>query len=348
MASPGFTAESSLYATKIQYRMTGTVARAEVEAGIIPAADASAAFPTHGRTWAVDAVAHYSKARETGADRVVLPMGEPGHVSAPGLSSQCNDCTTTCEIAANAGFDFAAIGCVALTAIPVFGGIAYALCLGVSALVAYEVGRTCVSNCSNVGSPCCPIPCGPEPFCCFEGEQCLDSGPGLCCSADTRPCPGPQESCCYSYEDCLPTGACCAPGLICGDDCCGFGEACINGSCSTCTPELGGILCGDQCCDAYTQQCIDNNCCPNAQACADGTTCCTPPAICNTSGQCVVPQSCPPGEFLCVSADKTIQICCPGDSACCGIGVCCGGSASPAKPDSTCCGTPEECCTPPG
>ena len=210
-------------------------------------------------------------------------------------------------------------------------------------------GEHCVDqNDLNARDGCCPSSqnvCGGK--CCFPGESCCGNTccppssmclQGVCCPPGTQNlcngqcCPGP----------CDRNGNCCAaPSALCADgSCCGLAGICVNGTCSTCVPPAG-IQCGNQCCGSDTGKCINNACCPNAQAC--GGTCCPAGTICNTSGQCVVPQACPPGEFLCVSADKTTQKCCPGDSACCDDGSCCGGSAGPLS-DSICCGVPSACC----
>jgi hypothetical protein len=292
--------------------------------------------------------------------------GSPPRFDDPESSSSCTDCileayaaSALCGIACGASLGFA---CACVAAVP----LAFA---------------NCHSPGTGVGQGCCPVGCGPSQDmlgvgvvyqCCSGGDSCLNSTTGTCCQSGLQPCNGTTccpsnapcrdlgiccptsqatcstangPACCSEGEDCIQNVGCCPAGDVCGNNCCNpFTQTCVNGTCSNCKAP-GGILCGNQCCDADTQQCIDNACCPMAQAC--GGTCCPDGTICNTSGQCVVPQSCPPGEQLCISADKTTQICCPGDSACCDDGSCCGGSAS-LYTNSSCCGTPSECCSPPG
>ena len=356
MGIPGFSATHSLYTATSHYRTTGATTAREA---VLPAGTATpleALSPHSGDTgrWIHVAggerpryVPEYGPSLQANLTGTVLPMSVPGHVSAPGASSQCSDCHNNCQYTAVGQWANALGGCAGLGEIPLVGAALAAACVGTAALAIYFVERSCESSCNNVGSPCCPVPCGPEPFCCFEGESCLDSGQGLCCPPGTQPCIGAQESC-YDQrtEKCMSSGLGCPTALVCGDKCCNPFEACVGGTCTSCTPELGGIPCGSACCDASTQQCINNACCPNAQAC--GGTCCPDGTVCNASGQCVVPQSCSPGEHLCVNATTRAQTCCPGDAACCDDGSCCGGSATPGRPTSACCGIPSICCPPPG
>ena len=361
MHTPGFGAEASVYRGKGHYLAASGPGRYDgaapqqvgyrVSDTVLPNLPnfCSPPFCTPGSRIDQD-IGYHPEAYAADTRQAVLPMSVPGHVSAPGLSSQCNTCTTLCAAAAQAGFDAAVIGCLALAWIPFVGGVAYAACVATAAGVAYVAANICTSNCQNVGSPCCPIPCGPEPYCCFEGETCLDSGLGLCCPFGTAPCYGtgaPAESC-YSLltEKCLPSGPC-SNQQVCGENCCSvFGETCIDGNCvSACLP--GQTTCGTQCCNEATEQCIDNNCCPNPRAC--GEICCPPGLVCdptNPNVPCVVPPPCPAGEYLCISADHTTQTCCAEDEDCCDDGLCCGGSASPFG-GFTCQGFPSVCSPPP-
>jgi hypothetical protein len=179
----------------------------------------------------------------------------------------------TCADTSTAGAEVGSGACTAFLAVPFIGEALFGACLVVTAAPAVTAENICWRNCDNIGSPCCPISCGPELFCCFEGETCLDSGKGLCCSAGTLPCYGARESC-YDpgTETCMLSGLDCPTGLACGDNCCDLTEICADGNCITNCASFGAVLCGSECCDEDTGQCIDGVCCPIAQAC--GETCC--------------------------------------------------------------------------
>ncbi len=331
MSSPGFTAESSLYATKIQYRIAGARARAEADARITPASDAYTIFRAHAESWADHATASYGEGHEGDTNRAVLPMSVPGHKT--DLTTECDFCKGECLAIATGCEATAVLGCLPTLAIPIVGGAVYAGCVAVATAACVAGEAYCVGQCENVGSACCPTACGVG--CCARSESCLDTAQGLCCSAGTLPCPGPEESC-YDprKEKCLPSGIGCPAGQECGYNCCGPYAECVDPNSGLCCGLLTGIPCGNKCCDGSTQRCTDSGCCPTAQAC--GGTCCLEGSICDPSGVCVVAETCQPGQFLCVSADKTQQNCCAGDQDCCYDGSCCGGSNNPYV---MCCGS---------
>ncbi len=356
ISMPGFGAQISLYRSKGNYRSSGALGatiegnallasslEALVSGGSIswhdalgrtaaggcrPKANAANEMPAIGR-----AQHAWSSGGMTDHRGLVVPSSEPGHQSFPGDSSECNDCTTNCIIAAtgcDAAVDAGCTGCFALAAIPIVGGGlaagCYAACVGVGTAACYAAGTSCVNGCYNIGSPCCPEDCGVG--CCDRGETCLDSAQGLCCSPGTQPCRGPQESCFDpTKETCLPSGVGCPVGKDCGSNCCNEYEQCVDPSTGNCCPLLTGIPCGNQCCDGSTDRCTATGCCPINQAC--GGTCCPPGFVCNASNQCVAAPSCQPGQFLCVSLDKSKQNCCAGDQKCCDDGTCCGGAVQP-------------------
>jgi hypothetical protein len=335
MHMPGLTAEGSLYTTKNHYRTIGVGRPTE---GISPAwSDGPLVsldpYPIGG---VLQSLADGVRCESAIAPRrlfgtivqSVLPMSVPGHQSDPADSSQCSDCGNNCAIATGGCVTGAGVACAACWAIPIPGADAacFAACLGAATAACYAAGSTCVSNCFNIGGPCCPVACGVG--CCNRDETCLDTSQGLCCSPGTLPCPGPQESC-YdpTTEKCLPSGIGCPVGQECGYNCCGEYAQCVDPSTGNCCPLLTGIPCGNQCCDGTTQRCTGGVCCPTAQAC--GNICCPSGYVCGPNGQCVVGQNCQPGQFLCVSADNTKQNCCEGDQSCCNDGACCGGASNP-------------------
>ena len=246
----------------------------------------------------------------------IFPMSVPGEPA--NLSGQCNACVTSCQIQAEAGAAIADAACAALAWIPWVGGILYAACLAANYTAWYFWTQTCTSNCNNIGSPCCPVPCAPN-ACCNYGELCLDSGTGLCCPPGTLQCYGPQESC-YdpSTEKCLQSGVGCPYDQICGQyNCCSEYETCIDPNSGTCCSIFSA--CGNECC-APGQSCVGNACCPTAQVC--GGTCCPSGTICS-NGNCIVQTSCPPGQFLCVSGTiPTTTSCCNEGQFCCADGSC--------------------------
>jgi hypothetical protein len=362
ISMPGFSAHTSLYRSKRYYRTSGPFSGSIEEAVFFARSLEAYAFggsinsqrvrngtaagacrPNADAAYGIRLIA---KAQEDSNLRVktsrggsVIPMSEPGHRSFPADSSGCSDCTNNCiyvTAGCDAGVDAGCTGCFALSAIPFVGGAlaagCYVGCIAVGNAACYAGGINCVNGCYNIGSPCCPIDCGVG--CCNKGETCLDSAQGLCCSPGLQPCRGPQESC-YdpTKETCLPSGVGCAVGKECGNNCCDQYAQCVDPSTGNCCPLLTGIPCGNQCCDGSTERCTSTGCCPINQACAG--TCCPPGFICNASNQCVAAPSCQPGQFLCVSLDKTKQNCCAGDQACCDDGSCCGGANNP---DDQCCG----------
>jgi hypothetical protein len=327
MSMPGFNAAVSLYRSKVPYLITGSSAQNDGQVLLALSNSSLGALPAQAATGA-------PKAGQSGSFSII-PMSQPGHVSNPSSSSGCNDCISSCDNTTYTCLGLTAAvcsACAALSAIPFIGvGLAvgcFEACEAIAASSCLDAGNTCLSNCDNIGSPCCPVACGNN--CCLGSETCLDGGQGLCCSAGLLPCPGPQESC-YdpTKEKCLPSGVGCPVGQECGYNCCGQYSQCVDPNSGSCCPLLTGIPCGNQCCNGSTQRCTDTGCCPTDQAC--GGTCCAPGSIC-VNNQCVVAPSCPSGQFLCVSFDRTKQNCCPAGADCCFDGSCCPG------PNNVCCG----------
>jgi hypothetical protein len=356
MTMPGFSAQTSLYRSRLYYCTSGPLGgsveehvsfarslEALASGGSINsqiAVDRTTAGGRRSKAHAPYGVPLLARAHGDWNPRArpsrsgsIIPSSEPGHQSFPADSSDCNNCTTNCTIAAggcDVGVD---AGCAACWAIPIPGADAacYAACVAAGTAACYAAGSSCVNGCYNIGSPCCPVDCGVG--CCDRGETCLDSSQGLCCSQGLQPCRGPQESC-YdpTKETCLPSGVGCPVGQACGNNCCGEYAQCVDPNSGNCCPLLTGIPCGNQCCDGLTERCTSTGCCPINQAC--GGTCCPPGSICNANDQCVVAPSCQPGQTLCVSFDKTKQNCCNGDQQCCDDGTCCGGAS---QPNNICC-----------
>jgi hypothetical protein len=125
----------------------------------------------------------------------------------------------------------------------------------------------CGSNCCGIGSKC------------INGSLCCDTGI-ICGQAGTG-----AQSCCPQSGGCLPNGQCCADRTkICGDQCCGTNESCVNGACvATCSP--GATLCaggGTLCCGAG-QECCGTQCCNTAT-----DVCCSTASglLCLPSSEC--------------------------------------------------------------
>ncbi len=357
MKLPEFTAELSLYESRVYYRTSGAAASAEGR--ILPALSRNSlealtfsTFVDGGKTcngdtgggclsdysesfginmgWAVPASSEpktrsalpaaclqgmMNRSRNiwvdpkshiiTRSDTLVTPASVPGHKT--DLSGQCKACKEDC-LGIMAGCDVGVgVACGALNLIPFFGTALFVACDLAGGLACAAGLDFCEKDCKNIGSACCPNNCGVS--CCNYSEKCLDTSQGLCCSAGTEPCPGPQESCFNPRtEKCLPSGVGCPTGQVCGD----------------------------QCCDSSTQLCINNSCCPIPQVCPNGL-CCQPGYICNTASQCVVDNTCPPGEKVCISLDKTVRSCCPENGKCCKDGACC--TFDPNRADQhVCCG----------
>ena len=87
MALPGFAAESSLYATRNQYRMTGALPCAEIDAGITTMGDASATLAARPRIAADHAVRSHGQAEETTVAAGALPRLNISDVYVTGASS---------------------------------------------------------------------------------------------------------------------------------------------------------------------------------------------------------------------------------------------------------------------
>jgi hypothetical protein len=198
-----------------------------------------------------------------------------------------------------------------------WAGPFYAVCFAIAA-AACAIGEwVCMELCYAEGHPCCPVGCG-EVACCEDGETCLNSTTGLCCSPGLTPCAG--ENCCESTEVCLGTGplagTCCEAENVCGTTCCGSLEVCAP----------GGFCCGFNqkpcnggCCKAGEECLGGDTCCPAAQAC--GNNCCDVDQKCTNPALGICEDICPEGQKVCLGAGnccdlnevcaEVVPLCCP-------------------------------------
>jgi len=224
---------------------------------------------------------------------------DPGHSSNTEGSAGCIICTTEVTIIGDAGA---------------------ANCIGVCAALWFT--SDC-PNCwndlnNNVNSLttrcsqnfCCPVDCGSN--CCDDGEACLSTSSGLCCSYGESACGG--KTCCAGDQTCMPDGSCCPTSAaidgsccpasgICGNACCGLlldcmapGLCCLPGSVLD-----GGICCGagqyndgGTCCDVGTSVCGSSGCCLgtcNNGVCSSNASGCE--AAGGSGATCTVSADCP-------------------------------------------------------
>jgi hypothetical protein len=173
------------------------------------------------------------------------PPFEPGHTTDVSGLSSCQNCTgdcsanlVTCLAAASAAGAVAGAGttlAIGWTGIGILVGLGVdAGVTGTADAICGTMDNSCVDNCGNIGSGCCPQSCGTG--CCAQSESCLDTGDGLCCSAGYKPCDGPAESCVDpTVAQCLPSGAGCPFGVA----------TCGTGVDTVCCPS--GICAGNTC-----------------------------------------------------------------------------------------------------
>jgi len=277
MDIPGFSAERSLYVSKIHYSTTGAVSR--LEADICPTfietrvetrnADLCLGFLENGQgiSYTRDAVHH----RETFAAYAgsVVPMGVAAHDSSASISSECSTCTAGCSASYAVCALTAPAACVPLLYVPFVGEILYLGCVAAALAGCSALAGACGAGCMSVGGSCCPVSCGTS--CCDFAETCAAAG--LCCSSGTTPC-----------------GAMCCQGK----------EVCTNGVC--CLP--GSTGCGGTCCDNTCGQCVGGTCIPvrDGTACPIGTCCggtCT--SLVSDSNNCgACGNKCPPTAPFCI------------------------------------------------
>jgi hypothetical protein len=186
-------------------------------------------------------------------------FGVPAHVSSPATSVQCGNCESACGSATPACMLAAFLACAPSLDVPIIGGALYLACTLAATEGCFALESTCVNNCSNIGSPCCPVGCGPS--CCLSNESCSDIGEGLCCSAGTTPC---GTMCCQGNEACME-GQCCPVGsTVCPDGTCcdNVCNQCQGGAClpvADGTQCETGSCCNGQCCSG---SCIQSTCVP--------------------------------------------------------------------------------------
>jgi hypothetical protein len=282
MLALGFSAELSLYRSNAHYRANAGT-QAGGQAAIVLADATLTSTQKLSDSGRADQGAVYQPGVLTAnLPDGVLPMSVPGHRSDPGDSSGCNSCVNGCEATEAGCIAGAALACAALLAVPIAGPALFEVCVGSFSAACVEVGNGCITNCSNIGSPCCPVACGSG--CCDSDETCGDSGQSLCCSPGTAPC-GPN--CCTGNEVCME-GVCCPPGTtVCPDgSCCdNVCAQCQGGTCvpfADATPCEEGVCCGGVCqqCCHFGQGCNRaGDCCSNF-CCREGgrTFCCGHPA----------------------------------------------------------------------
>jgi len=254
------------------------------------------------------------------SDEALRAKGDTGHDSNPTASAGCAACWGGCSGAAAGCIAGVSVACAATT-------VFYAICeaAAVAGCLGAYVG--CVAGCNADGGPCCPVSCG-NVACCEDGETCLNSQTGLCCSPGTSVCVG--EECCATSEICIDSGpnagTCCEPENRCGNACCGPADTCLQAVSLCCAPSQ--TPCINKCCD--TEGCIENG--PNAGTCCEpericGDTCCTAELYsgCIEALSLCCPFASPPcGTICCNLGEQCLpgNNCCPDERVCAG-GVCC-------------------------
>lgn len=106
--------------------------------------------------------------------------------------------------------------------------------------------------------------------------------------------------CCGVGQTCSNGTCSSACAVPCGASCCAAGQSCVNGVCSGCANPCGTSCCGND-------VCVNGSCCPQANAC--GATCCSAGAI------CIMDQA---GNKACAVACQTSSQC-GGSSPCCAL-----------------------------
>lgn len=235
----------------------------------------------------------------------------------PGASSECDQCTSSCDQsygACLAGAAGASIGC----------GPFFMVCGAGGGALCEDMQSHCDNDCTDPGGACCPVFCTDGTFgsCCDQGAtccgaSCFDSvcsgnqtccGDGGCCDAGTTCADASQRLCC--------------PGVVqaCGKTCCpqNAGE-CRDPSGPLCCPFGGGPVCGDVCC-AMGQVCQLQECCAPQDICPGASgECCPSPHICLGS------QCCDPPSTVCVNTATHTSTCCGEFDTCIPVtGICCG------------------------
>jgi hypothetical protein len=325
MQIPGFSAERSLYGSNIHYCTAGSAARVETQ--ISPTFFENRLEIANPGAWlgfreecedvrVGGNVINPWKIFAPHAGQVVVPASVPAHPSDPSASSQCTDCKNNCAVTEAGCIIGVDLACAPLLAVPFVGGILYGGCVAIGAAACFTSAKTCVSNCFNIGSPCCPVACGSS--CCGSSETCSDTGQGLCCSAGTQPC---GADCCEGDEVCLEGVCCPLGGSVCQDGTCcdNICGQCQGGRCVATQEDgtvcLKGICCGGVCVDPNNndQHCGNcNNVCATDRLCAGGRCICRQGQDCN--GVCTDTVSDPAHCGSCTNV-------CP-DGACCIEGHC--------------------------
>ncbi|HWB74475.1 MAG TPA: hypothetical protein VG755_05960 [Nannocystaceae bacterium] len=258
---------------------------------------------------------------------VTLALSESGHDSGPVISIECGACWGGCAVAGG--------GCIAAAAAAASACVFfYAACLAAGLLTCAGLEYACLDQCNSDGGPCCPESCG-DVACCADGETCLNSSIGLCCSPGLEPCAG--EECCEDTEICIAegtdAGTCCRAEKKCGNVCCGETESCAEPGLCCAFAQEG---CGGGCC-GVGEKCIgDGQCCPDDKAC--GNSCCDTSEGC-VDGACK--PLCMENEKACDDDNSDSYTCCKLDDTCTGEkGICCPGDQIFCKGG---CNIPDDC-----
>ena len=223
---------------------------------------------------------------------------DPGHLSNTQLSFDCWSCQAAVFSAAAA----ASVGCGFVCA-ATFG-------IGCGACVAAVLSTEwlALDGCFK-SSLCCPQACGTfggsQSPCCSNGETCLDSDTGRCCSQWQTACW--YKNCCNTDQYCISLGeqqGMCCPTAPCGGFCCpNDTDVCRGDRC--CPVELdcntaccdGGVLGTGYCADWDKSLCcfgsqheVDGICCNKGEKNCNGACCagtCTSEGVCLlTADQC--------------------------------------------------------------
>jgi hypothetical protein len=329
MRLPGFAAQSTLYKTRVHYKMAVESANATGSVSITRRQTAPPRFSTQV------------------VPGVIGPF--PNVLCEPCALDQSGECTRYCV---HCPTPYPSEECWSS-----FTPCDDSECCQAGQNPCYVPGKS--QFCCPSGQSCCDPEtnfCCPNPgeSCCNPATKfCCPSQQTPCCSAETNLCCAPGELCCDPGNLCCPAGNICCGGGCCPHQCCG-GDTCTNLetdplNCGLCTlvcpagpanstPTCVNGQCGWACNSGYTQ--CGNACCPSADGCCSGS--CTP---LNTTGNCgACGRVCPAGPA------SSIPVCINGEcgwvcksgytrcgNACCPSGDgCCNGNCTPLNSTSNC------------
>lgn len=135
-------------------------------------------------------------------------------------------------------------------------------------------------------------------------------------------------------------GFCPNGGEVCGDECCGEGQACIDGACcdNPCGGDGSDVICcgaGETCNFEFFDEGVVVSCCPEGSSCPATESCCAETETCTTTGCCESASACesPAGNVFCCPAGLGCT-----DNGC--VGACEHSSCS----DTVQCITGRTCC----